>query len=282
MTEADLTPLQTVLDEFKNISPELTKAFIFKKDGEILASNGDSIAEDQAKKLADAFDEIANQAEVVGGMEILTIQGVSSQLDITSTNSRYIATVSSRGVDEKMVKALNCVVVPTVIKLLDQVTPSAPDNEPSDEVKSEVEEVKETAQLPEKPPEELSEEPKPAEQSPDAPAESSKQVFPKPPVNQFIVERIGGLLVASDMVRVDADVVAKWSDLYGKREISEVNVETLEGKSVICKFRSMTEADGKAKGIIQIPERILQILRTGRGKIVMVKPVIPGAWEEKN
>ncbi len=97
-----------------------------------------------------------------------------------------------------------------------------------------------------------------------------------------MVEKIGGLLVASDMVRVDADVVAKWSDLYGDREISQVNVETLEGKAVICKFKPMKEADGKAKGIIQIPERILQSLRTGEGKLVMVKPVIPTASEAKN
>ena len=96
-----------------------------------------------------------------------------------------------------------------------------------------------------------------------------------------MVEKIGGLLVASDIVRVDADVVGKWSDLYGDKEITQVNIETLEGKSAMCKFRPIKEADGKAKGIIQIPERILQTLRTGEGKLVMVKPVIPVGWRNK-
>ena len=90
-----------------------------------------------------------------------------------------------------------------------------------------------------------------------------------------MVEKIGGLLVASDVVRVDVDVVAKWSELYGDREISLVNVETLEGKSAVCKFKPMKEAEGNAKGIIQIPEKILQTLGTGAGKLVMVKPFIP-------
>ena len=107
--------------------------------------------------------------------------------------------------------------------------------------------------------------------------QSSEQPLPKPPVNQFMVEKIGGLLVASDVVRVNADVVAKWSELYGDREISLVNVETLEGKAAVCKFKPMKEAEGNVKGIIQIPERILQTLGTGAGKLVMVKPYIPAA-----
>ncbi len=274
MTQASQAPLQTVLGEFRNISPELTKVLVFKKNGEILAANEDKIAPERAKKLADAYDEIANQAAIIGGMENLTIQGVSSQLDITATDNRYMATVSSRAADQKMVKALTCVIVPTIIRLLDQVSPSTIDNQTSDVEESEVKLKEETIQ----PPEESTI----TEQLTDAPPAPPEQVFPKPPVNQFMVQKIGGLLVASDMVRVDADVVAKWSDLYGDREILLVNVETLEGKSVMCKFKTIRESEGKAKGVIQIPERILQSLRTGEGKLVMVKPVIPTASEGKN
>jgi hypothetical protein len=267
------TPLQTILGEFRNISPETTKAVIFKEDGEILACNEGDTAKDRAKNLAAAFDEIANHSEVIGGVENLTIQGVNSQINVTTTNGRYLATVSSRMADEKRVKALTFVVLPTIIKLMDQIVPSEPENEPTDPPNSEAEKEKETT----KPPEE----PKHTEQLSNPHRMLSEQNFPKPPVNQFMVEKIAGLLVASDMVRVDADIVAKWVDLYGDREISQVNVETLEGRSVRCKFRPVREADSKAKGIIQIPERILQTLRLVEGKLVIVKPVIPTEWEEK-
>jgi hypothetical protein len=273
VTEASSTALQAVIGEFKNISPELTRAFVFKKDGEILASDEDVITEERARKIVAAFNEIAAQSEVIGRMENLCIQGVGSQLNIASVNDRFVAAVSSRLADEKMVKALTYVVVPAVIKLLDQVGSALPCDQSVDAVKPQFKGVEEVVQ----PPEES------AAVEPDgyAATASSETVFPKPPVNQFMVEKIGGLLVASDVVRVDGDVAAKWRDLYGNKEITQVNVETYEGKAVICKFKTIKEAADNAKGIIQIPEKILQILGTGEGKLVMVKPVIPAEKEKR-
>ena len=278
MTEASSTTLQTIIGEFKNISPELTSAFIFKKNGEILAST-EPITEDQARKIGAAYSDIAGQAEVIGGVEALTIQGVGSQLNITSMDDCYLVTVSSLAADEKMVKALTCVVVPTVMKLLGQISPALPNNQLFGIEKPQVEQVEQFEQVEEavQPPEE----PTSMESVPDVSTLTSEPIFPRPPVNQFMVEKLAGLLVASDTVRVDKDVVAEWSDLYGDRKITQVNVETLEGKAVICKFKPMKKADGNPKGIIKIPEKILQILQTGEGKLVIVKPVILTAKEKK-
>jgi hypothetical protein len=272
VTEASSTPLQTIIGEFKNISPELTSAFIFKEDGEVLAST-EAITEDQARKLGAAYNDIAGQAEVIGGLETLTVQGVGSQLNITFMNNCYLVTASSHAADEKMVKSLTCVILPTVMKLLDQISPTLPNNQIFNVEKPEVEQVEDTVQPPE--------EPTLMELAPDEPVVTPEPIFPKPPVNQFMVEKLGRLLVASDTVRVDKDVVAEWRDLYGDKEITQVNVETLEGKAVICKFKPMKEADGKAKGMIKIPEKILQILQTGEGKLVIVKPVIFTAKERR-
>lgn len=270
MTEASSVALQAVIGEFKNISPELSRAYVFKKDGEVLASNEAAIAEERAKRIATAFDELAEQSEVIGRMETLCIQGVSNQLNIAAANSRYVVTVSSRVADEKMVKALTYVIIPAIIKLLDQVDPSASTNEPADTAKPDLKKVEENIQPLEEP-------------TPTAlfGADSTDIVFPFPPVNQFMVEKIGGLLVASDIVRVDVDVAAKWRDLYGDKEITQVEVETLEGKAVRCRFKPIKEAEGNSRGVIQIPEKILQALRTSEGKLVMVKPVIPTEKEEK-
>jgi len=273
VTEASSTALQTIIDEFKNISPELTSAFIFRKDGEILAST-EAITEDQARKLGVAYNAIADQAEVIGGIEALTIQGAGSQLKITYVNNCYLVTVSSCGADEKMVKALTCVIVPTVMKLLNQISPELPNDQLFDIEKPEVKQVEETVQPP-------PEEPTVVEPAPYVPEVTSEPIFPKPPVNQFMVEKLGGLLVASDTVRIDKDTVAKWIDLYGDKNITQVNIETLEGKAVICSFKPMKKTDGNAKGIIKIPEKILQVLQTGEGKLVIVKPVIFTAKEKK-
>jgi hypothetical protein len=266
VTEAYATALQTIITEFKSISPEITNAFIFKKDGEILAVNETTI-EDQTKNLIIAFNNIDQQAETIGDVENFTIQGANSQLDITSMNNLYLATVSSRAADQKIVKTLTHVLVPTFVKLVDQIVSELSENGVPKTIKAEEKPIEEMV-LPVEDPE-LKE---PISQSPLS--FSSQQFLPEPPVNQFMVEKIGGLLVPADTVRIDSEVLSKWNDLYGGKKITTVNIETLEGKTTTCKFKPMKEAKCNVKGIIQIPEKILQTLQTSKGKLVMVKPVI--------
>jgi hypothetical protein len=266
VTEAYSTALQTIIGEFKNISPEITNAFIFKSNGEIVASN-ETATEDQIKKLVTAFNDIVDQAEIIGGIETLTIQGAGSQLNITSMNNRYLTTISSRAADQKIVKTLTRVLVPTVVKLVDQIAPELSDNQLPQTTKPESKPIEEIV-LP-------TEQTTHSESIPDVSASfSSEQVLPEPPVNQFMVEKIGGLLVPSDIVRVDSEVVVKWNELYVDKEITRVHIETLEGKKGICKFKPIKKAKRNATGIIQIPEKILQALKISEGKLVIVKPVI--------
>lgn len=264
MTEAYWNPLQTFIDEFKNISPETTNALIFKSDGQIIA-NTQASTEDQAKKLIDYFKNISQYAETIGGIENLTIQAAERQINITAINSNYLALVSSRAANQEIVKSLTNVLVPTVVRLVDQVA-SLPketelpktihlDNPLTEEIVLPVEEKPQIESIPEL---KLPFEP----------------FLPITPINQFMVEKIGGLLVPADTVRIDADVIAKWSDLYDGKQITMVNIEALDGKRTTCKFKPIKEAKTNAKGIIQIPEKILQTLQSEKGKLVMVKPVI--------
>ena len=109
---------------------------------------------------------------------------------------------------------------------------------------------------------------------------SSEPMLPEPPVNQFMIEKIGGLLVPCDIVRVDSEVIAKWHDIYGDKEITQVHIETLEGKAIICGFKPIKETSHNGKGIIQFPEKVLQALQTSKGKLVIVKPEITRQGEK--
>ncbi len=106
------------------------------------------------------------------------------------------------------------------------------------------------------------------------PEQSYEPVLPKTPINQFMVEKISGILVPVDTVRIDGEVIAGWSDLYEGKQFTMVIIEALDGKKTTCKFKAIKETKNSAKGIIQIPEKILQTLQTEKGKLVMVKPVI--------
>jgi hypothetical protein len=286
--------LQTIIGEFKNLSSEITKSFIFNRDGEILA-RGEATTEVESRKLITVFNSLVEYTQIIGGLETLTIQGADRQLNVIATNNLYLTTVSSRAVDEKIVRSLTRVIVPTIIELMDHTGSKMTHTHLQDADKLEAEPIPEIALPNEEAPFEESvseasvsllpertaeialsnEEASTEELIPEEPMPfTSEPLLPTPPVNQFMVEKIGGLLAPSDTVRVDGEVLAKWNDLYGDKRITEVHIETLEGKTTSCKFKPIKESEHNTKGIIQIPEKIQQILQTSKGKLVIVKPVI--------
>jgi putative ABC transport system ATP-binding protein len=103
---------------------------------------------------------------------------------------------------------------------------------------------------------------------------SSETNLPEPPTNQLLVQKIIGLLVPADTVRIDGEVIKRWSDLYDGKQITMVNIKTLSGEKITCKFKAIKDTKSNVKGIIQIPEKILQTLQTEKGKLVIVEPVI--------
>jgi predicted regulator of Ras-like GTPase activity (Roadblock/LC7/MglB family) len=265
VTEAYSNPFQALLNEFKTLSPETSNALIFKNNGEPVA-NTQATTEDQTKTLIANFGNIALQSQALGGVECLTIQAADSQLNITVIGNLYLATVSSRAANQEIIKSLTQVVVPTVARLVDQLASSPLKNQPQQTLQINTSDSEETV-LP------LEEEKPNIEPIPE-PQPPFEAFLPKTPVNQFMVEKIGGLLVQADIVRIDNEIIAKWSDLYDGKQITMVNIEALDGKKTTCKFRAIKEAKANAKGIIQLPEKILQTLQTEKGKLVMVKPVI--------
>lgn len=81
-------------------------------------------------------------------------------------------------------------------------------------------------------------------------------------------------------MRIDSEVIAKWHDIYGDKEITQVHIETLEGKAILCGFKPIKETSNNGKGIIQFPEKVMQALQTSKGKLVMVKPEITRQGEK--
>ena len=307
MTEAYSNPLQTIIDEFKNISPEITNTFIFKNDGQTIASS-EANTEEQSKRLITNFNNLIQPAEAIGGIENLTIQATNSKLNIIAMDTLYLATVSLRAANPKIVKSLTQVVVPIVVRLVDQIVLNPSENQLPEAVVLEEKSTEESVlpfedeptvptvvrlvdqivlnpsenQLPEavvleeKSTEEsvLPIQYEPINESVVETQQLFEQLFPKTPINQFMVEKIGGVLVPTDTVRIDGELITKWSELYDGKQITMVDIEALDGKKTTCKFKAIKKGKGNVKGIIQIPEKILRTLQTEKGKLVLVKPVI--------
>jgi hypothetical protein len=249
LTEA----VQTVIGEFKTLSPDITRTAVFKLDGETLAvSEGTTL--EQTQTLIANLSSITH-SECIGGIESLTIQDLNNQLAISAVGDVYLALVSSRTADQKIIRSLSQIVAPTVIQLalghavVAVEKPKIQQNTLETAMPSEKEPEIAPITEPESPPE---------------------PYLPKAPTTQFMVEKISGLLIASDTVRIDNEVIENWQNLYDKKTFTALSIETLEGKTVTCKFKPQKDA----KGIIGIPDKILQSLQCSKGKLVMVKPVI--------
>jgi len=253
-------PLQTIINEFKTLDPDITNTVVFRMDGKTLAACENTTPE-HTQVLIDSINGITH-ADSIGGIESLTVQDINTQLSLTAVDSVYLATLSSREADQKVIKSLTQVIVPTVIRL----TLGKP-----------VEHQKKRKRQPKTitPEAEVQAPVLPPEQEPEVkllpePETLPEPLLPKTPTSQFMVEKIGGILVPPDIVRIDLEVVEKWQELYGENDFSMVSIDNLQGKTVKCKVKPKYLPNG----MIQIPDRILQSLQVNEGNLVMVKPVI--------
>jgi hypothetical protein len=284
--------LKSALDEIQNSCPDVTSTFVFK-DGKLSAKN-ENTAEENATQTIIAFDKITEKADAIGDIEAITIQTDKGKISVSATNAFYLTTVSSKGADEKYVNTLTRILIPIVIKLAEKVQPASfpnnetilpdqPEPEPEEDTTDETTDEAETEEIEEA---ENNENNLPdynyEEETATEPEEQMKQtepeiddepLLPEPPVTQLIVENLGGLLIPSDTVRVDQQVINEWNELFGDT-INEVEIEALNGKTTRCKFKNIKKSKDSGKGIIKMPEKIQLTLETQKGELVTVKPVI--------
>lgn len=275
--------LKTTINEIKSVSPQVTNAFIFCKDGEIVAQD-DNTNEETINRSIALFNELAENTDVFGRLESFTVQCSSGQVTfIPCIKDFYLATVSSREIDEKIFYALTRVLVPTIIKLISQLTDSSEAQliflekpkpktfpkqvEPEPEIQPTMPE--ETKQIEKQI---VEPEPEPVKQPEKTPEPILEPTLPKASVHQLMVDKSSGILSSSDTVRIDCGIVEGWSETYEGKNISKVIVETLKMKKIECKVKPMK--DTTVKGIIQIPEKILQVLEISKGELVMITPII--------
>ena len=287
--QAYVSALTSTLQEIHNVCPDISRNFIFK-DREILAKDKNT-DEETVIQTIDALNKITESADIIGGLEAITIQGVEGKVNIAAIKDFHLTTVSSKETDEKYVNILIRVLIPIVTKLLDEIKPTSIETETiatDDETITQVE-----PEFVEEVTEEVIDEPetKEAEEFEGLGEEAAMQelhgdteqvelpvdnepLLPEPPVTQLIVEDLRGFRVPSDTVRVDKDVMAQWNELYSNKKNREVEIEALNGKTTRCKVKEIKKSRDSGKGIIKIPEKIQVTLEIGSGELVTVKPIV--------
>jgi predicted regulator of Ras-like GTPase activity (Roadblock/LC7/MglB family) len=268
--------LKTMLNEIQTICPEIKNAFIFKEDGEIVAKDPET-PENMVVHIIDAFDGFFEKTDSLGDVEAIVLDGTKGRVNVSFMGGFYFVTVASDKADTNYVSTVTRVLVPTILRLLEKINLTSiknPINNPRENKEassySPLNNEKDTDLSDELLPKE--EPKKPVQAQPTFIPEVDSTV-PEPIANQFIVENIGGLLVPSDTVRIDGQLVTSWTDTYS-RKIEDIEIETFGGKTLQCKVKPIKDSKYEGKGIVQMPEKIQVILEVKKGEIVKVKPVI--------
>ena len=324
--------LKNTIGEIKNICPEVSETFVFK-DSDIIAKT-DSSSKKTLDQAIFALNSIEKEAKTVCGIKSIRIEGKKGKINLINMEKFNFATVLTNEADEKYVNTLTRVLVPTVIKLVDNIQLNLPKIEvenkkpyepvietpktvekipdlnvlsvheaplvelievPASEQVQITEEIQDTQNdlsVNEAPIVELievlpSEKVQIAEEIPDTEFlknEFQNEIpkieleddtfFAEPPVTQLIVEKLSGLLVSSDTVRIDKEIIEKWSELYEGKKIEMLYIENINGKNTQSKFRNIKSSKYAGKGVIRIPEKIQFALETSKGELVTIKPVI--------
>lgn len=115
--------LKTTLNEIQNVCPDITNTFMFKENGEIIAGDEDT-PEKTMVRVVDSFDSILEKAEAIGGIEGITLEASKGRVYVSKVNDTYLVTVTSKKADIQYVNTVTRVLVPTVLKLLEKISPT--------------------------------------------------------------------------------------------------------------------------------------------------------------
>jgi len=122
--------LKSALTEIEKICPDVSCSFIFTKDGTIVA--GDSEAnEEKMEKTVRSFQSIAEKAEGIGGLQTLLINGEKGNVHLSHINGMYLTLATSKNADTTLLHSVTRVIFPTLLKLLENVTPTPLHQAPS-------------------------------------------------------------------------------------------------------------------------------------------------------
>jgi hypothetical protein len=251
---------------------------MFKEGGEIIAGD-DATSEKVMIRVVNSFDTIFEKADSIGGVGDITIEGSKGKLNVTRVRDDYLVTVVNDKAEPKFMKAVTHVLIPTVLKLIEKINPTSlesnlppfhktPRFPTAEETDESTEEMNEETKF------EEFEEPEDTATPQIEPEIKPEASVPEPPVNQLIVENLGGLLVPSDTVRIDNETLEQWASIYDGMKIEEIEIATFDGKTTRCKVKPIKDSKYEGKGIIQMPEKVQLALEIKKGELIKARPII--------
>ncbi len=115
--------LKNALTEIKKICPDVNLSFIFTQDGAIVT--GDSETDEKTmEKMIHSFQSVAEKADTIGSLKAFYVNGKKGKVILSSVNEMYLALETSKNADTTYLHSVTHVIIPTVLKLIEIITPT--------------------------------------------------------------------------------------------------------------------------------------------------------------
>jgi predicted regulator of Ras-like GTPase activity (Roadblock/LC7/MglB family) len=274
--EAYAFALKNALTEIRNVCPDVQTSFLFDKEATLVAGDSET-PETTLGRVVESLEGILNKSEALGGLNSIVIEGSKGSVHITRVDDLYLTMVASKDADMRYLETVARVLIPTVMKLLDSLSPT-PLRHPPPSYPLSKPEVKDELKV-----DDEDEDNERDNQSEEADVEerevkelerNGQLPLLDLPSNQLIVESFGGLLVRSDTVQISNEIMSQWEDLLEGKKIENVEIESFNGKASQCKVKALDDSKLENKAVIRIPEKLCQALDIKKGELVRVKPIV--------
>jgi predicted regulator of Ras-like GTPase activity (Roadblock/LC7/MglB family) len=117
--------LKTTLTEVRNICPDITHSFIFTKEGKIIAE-AEQDTEVSTETTLHSFQNLIEKAYAIGGLNTFVVNGNKGMFQISRVNNMYLAISASKKADMTCIQSAARVIVPTIMKLLENIVSTPP------------------------------------------------------------------------------------------------------------------------------------------------------------
>ena len=293
MNQACNQALQNMIDEMQEITPEITGIFIFENNGTIVAKDK-STTDQSAQQFITAFNGVEEKANSIGGLETLTLYGNYGEIHISDLNDLRIATVNSNKGDKRTVDIVTKVLAPSIIRLANKLSntttntattePQIETTIPSESIETQTD--KTTEFIPYNTNDVLIDDeeaqtilnlgmnsipqPSPTIKLNETPQEDTEILTI---TNQLKVAKLKTLMLRSNSIRIDKELITRWEENSGNKRIEEVRIESLKGNATTCKFEAIKDQNAVGRGLIQMSDKTQSSLGVAEGEIVIIKPI---------
>ena len=228
--------LNKALTEVKKGYPNIKHSFIFTKNGTVIAGDPET-DEETIKEITESFETLRDKTKVIGNIQSFQVNAKNGKLILSHIKDTYLLLGTSEKAGKTHIHSIIHVIIPTVLKSLETSNPT--------------------------------------------PIQFT-------PPKKLVVDTFSGFF-AGNTVQIDAETLMEWTKNTNPRArlktavkgeqnaeeiINQVQIETFNGKSALCKVKKINDVKRKGKNLIRIPKKLCDALKLKKGELVKVKPAL--------